>query len=214
MRTIITAAAMAGGLALSASAALAQEAFNINFIAGSEQIVGTVVLASGTTGDLTGNEVLGYTISSTLGDPIAFSVSGGAGTASGGGLLIVQNGDLVFNPLPWVSLGSLPGCTTCCQTCDANPTQSFYFDYLAFLGPGFNSFGDEHGSAGPGTPQGVGFSGGPNWGDSWGLETGTVLGEEVGGTAAPEIDPSGAGAALTMLAGVLLVLRGRRRSAS
>lgn len=210
------------------SVGLAQnETFDVSFTAGTgpnqtaEAITGTITLAAGTTGAVPYNEILGYTLSSTLGNPVAFSISGNAAAGFGPSLFTVQGTDLLFTPLPFV-----PG--TPCSSCDANGLQEVEFGNahtegtVYFAGPGFDGYPGDHGGNGyVGEPGGMSVGGyaidGSSLGEgNWAIPTGTVLGSDdppASAQAAPEINPGGAGAAVTLLIGMLAAMRGRRQPA-
>lgn len=211
-----------------ASIAFAQnETFDLDFTAGeganqaSETVTGTLTLAAGTTGAVAYNEILGYTLSSTLGDPVAFSISGSGAGGFGASMFSVQGNDLLFTPLPFVP-------DTPCSSCDANGLQEAQFGNpytegtVYFAGPGFDGYPGDHGGDGyVGEPGGMSVGGhavdGSSIGEGdWAIPTDTILGsDEPPGSAqpAPEISATGAGAALTLLSGMLAILRGGRHRA-
>jgi hypothetical protein len=194
-----------------ATHAQSQENFYVDFQlqsgipSSTETIVGNITLAPGTTGVVPGSAITGYSFSSTPGDPVTFSTSGSSpSVVVGPGLFTIQGNDLLFTPLPWVP-------SPLCATCDNNPYQALAFGtyqstYLDFQGPGLQGIPFEHGAAGP-TPSGLGVVVGGFQGGGWILAPGTVIGTN----RVPEINSEGALPAFTLLAGMLVMLRGRHR---
>jgi hypothetical protein len=204
MKSYLLAPLVAVGLV---GAAHAQETFDVNFSAGPEGVTGTITLASDTTGLVSSNEILGYTLGSALGDPVAFTVNGSSTSGFGPGIFTVQGNNLLFTPLPWV-----PGSP--CTTCDGNSEQQITFgntlyDWLIFQGPGFQGFPTDHGTDGPGAGPGIGVSYDSPQSEGWSLPADTVIGTTA--QPAPEISDAGAISALTLLLGTLVVLRGQRQ---
>jgi hypothetical protein len=216
MRFAVT---LVAALAAAPLAALAQENFYVDFAAGdadtsTEQVTGEITLASGTQGAVSDNQVLGYTLSSTPGDPVAFSIQGQGAGGMGPSLFTVQGHDLLFTPLPFEP--SPP-----CYTCDHNALQEATFGNpsagaMYFAGPGFDGYPGDHGGDGHiGEPGGMSVAGYPIDGSTigegnWPIPTGTVL---ATATAAPEISANGAACALTLLLGLLAMASHRSREA-
>ena len=175
---------------LAASAASAQAfdytTFDVNFTAGGgEQITGNLVY--------NGNQLTSWALQSVSpAAPFSYSsVEGGFGSEGPGAVLSIANGDLIFAPA-------------------SDEYSEVYFDqYL-----GYNSLSN--------SIKLIGSYGGPSCnncvitpGGAFSLAPGTILGIDppsTGAMAAPEIDPAGTFAGLTLLLGALAVARGRRRA--
>jgi len=216
----------AAAACLITSVAFAQnETFDVNFTAGvgpnqtSERISGTITLAAGTTGTVAYDEILGYTLSSTLGDPVTFAISGNGAAGFGASMFTVKGSDLLFTPLAW-----MPDAP--CNSCDANGLQEVEFGNayakgtVYFAGPGFDGYPGDHGGDGyVGEPGGMSVGGYAiddyDLGEAnWAIPTGSILGSDEPpdpAQPAPEINSAGAAAAVTLLFGILAMMRGRRQ---
>lgn len=147
--------------------------------------------------------------SSTLGDPVAFSVSGttlnSSGELAANSSLSVQGGNLLFTPAPFAAA---PG-----SSIDIYPETGFNFGQN---GNGIQLDGSNPSAQGGfgGTTQGLYLTtpSEPGFGDSFEIPTGTILGSlYTAPAAAPEIAPAGATAALTLLAGLPAIAGVKRR---
>ena len=178
---------MALALSAGCGAATAQTTYSVNFMAESESITGSITLAANALGLITSSEITGWLLSSTPGDPTAFSVNS---KDSGSMAICVSQKNcgidataesLIFTSLP--------------QTI----TEIVFNDVargnvLALNGPGI--------SQGPSPGVLISNSDGVA---GYGLSVGTRI-----ATRAPEIDSGSAAAGMALLFGSLAVLRGRR----
>lgn len=184
--------------ALIPAAAFAQQDYSVNFMAGQDQITGNILLSSGASGPLVSSDVLSYSITGSGADPFAISGdSSSVASAASNSALTIENGAIVFTAAPYVTAGTT-------STEDVNPIDFTTFSYVRFESPDplAGSIAEDGG-------QGMQFINGKYGFGSLFLSDGQVLATSSP-SAAPEIDPQGAVEGLTLLAGGLLLIRGRR----
>jgi hypothetical protein len=225
-KAIISAALLA---AACSSAALAQTTYDVNFTAGNANgsstiwsgqtisevtVTGTLILTSGASGYVMPDDIVGYDLTENFGSGLTYTIAGTQANASvlgsAASALQVANGNLYYSPPAYSSTGSIPNGLYESNFASSAGIENSPggFSYLDFQGPGigetpsggFATAGQTSGLLG--TIDGLFF----------GLNGGALLGSDPPSApaAAPEVDPEGAIAGLTLLAGALLVLRGRR----